>query len=129
MSGIKHARIEEIRKDDKTFAVAKTLLHSTHKNNIYEKCNLKEDPGTAKFLLGEPLGGDKTNDNYTSFTSPYGERRLFNILKTLDEKHYLKNISEDIPNGNNITKIRKPKNTKQILQCGISVELKPGEII
>ncbi len=76
-------QVQAQHKRDPRVAISTRLLHNTYEYNLYHRCGLEMRSGTAQFLLGYSVVNDVTSNNYTSFTSPEAQERLYTILRVL----------------------------------------------
>lgn len=65
---------------EETVSVSATALLETYKRTLVKICGITEDSGTYLFMLGRYIN-DVTSANYTSFTCPAGELRLYKYLR------------------------------------------------
>ena len=70
-------------------AVSKKILHNTYCKNLYLRIGLTWDDGALQYLQGLSLGGNVTNDNYTSFSDEDAMERLFAAMKTIQPEKEL----------------------------------------
>lgn len=116
-----------IANEDMEVAAATRVLRATYKRDLIERCNLGEDPGLLKFLLGESLAKDTTADAYTAFTSPEGEKRIMEIFKCLREEVPID--VDAVKDENPELKILAPKTTRQYARGFVELILQEGESI
>lgn len=65
---------------EESVSVSATALLETYKRTLVKTCGIVEKSGTYLFMLGRYID-DVTSANYTSFTCPAGERRLYKYLR------------------------------------------------
>lgn len=78
-SGIKKSILSSNGLDDR-ISVSATVLLETYKKTLVKTCGIDEESGTYAFLLGHYIN-DVTSANYTSFTCPAGQFRLYKYLR------------------------------------------------
>ena len=111
-------------------AVPPRLLQKTYEYLLVMKCGLNSEEGTYKFLLGQSISGDTTSTNYVSFTSPAGQRRLYNILKLLQPKRKLEGeLLQEKHQTIQDCYIASPDSTDECVGMVVDVILQPGETI
>ncbi len=126
LAGVSFREIETMRNDERTYAAARKILLNTYTRHIMNNCRLKDDPGTANFLLGKSFKLDTTSSSYTSFTAPEAERRLYSILRILGEDTAISNISgKTMKDG--VVETYSPKRTRDFVGVSGKIVLKPGE--
>lgn len=113
---------------DAEMAAATKVLHNTYRRDLELRCQLINDQGRLKFLLGESLANDVTADAYTAFTSPEGERANYGILKCLRRKEMVTR-KEACTSETVTSKSIVPAYTTEFARGYAAIRLKPGERI
>ncbi len=129
LAGISFRTLDAMRNEDRSFAAARKILYNTYCRHILDNCRLREDPGTANFLLGKSFGLDTTSSSYTAFTSPEAEYRLYYILKILQEDRAIKQPKELKEGNDRIVLTYAPKRTREFVGITGTLSLAPGEEI
>lgn len=109
-------------------SAARSLLRDTYKKDVAEMVDLKNEPGSYKFLLGQALGHDSTSDDYAPFTSEEGAKRLYSLLKPLGPNKEIEEVPlmETLDDGRVLYRIR-PKRTRERAGVVIRANIKKGE--
>lgn len=118
-----------IRSENPDIAAASKVFADTYKQNLLKYCRLEEDTGSFNFLMANAFGSDTSNDSYISFTSPEGSRRLYSVLKCLQEEKPMRGSGERILEDGSIVKTFSPKNTRSYIEVISDILLQPGEEI
>lgn len=129
LAGISFRTLDDMQKEDRSFAAARKILYNTYCRHILDNCKLNEDLGTANFLLGKSFGLDTTSSSYTAFTSPEAEYRLYYILKILQEDRTIKQPKELKKGNDRIVLTYAPKRTREFVGITGTISLAPGEEI
>jgi len=110
------------------------LLHRNLKYRLEYHCGLVNDPAAVSYLLGHSLQYDVTADHYRSFTSPEGQRYLYNAIKRdkrfLDIEKTGKDFNcttRQLPDGR-VEWIFSPTRPDKILYGSFRLTLNTGEI-
>ena len=104
------------------------LLHNTYRKFLVTRCGLdpKSQGGTIKFLCGLSLAGDVTSANYTSFTSPEAQERLYTILKVLQPEKPIDPKGPTIGKDGSITFHITPRTTAETAGVVATFNVPPG---
>ena len=129
--GLSYAALQALGKSTpQKIAVSKLLLHNTFLNNVYYRCALENEEGTAKFLCGESLSSNTTDDNYTCFSDDEAGERLHNIMSVLTPEQAIDvdDSPKVLPNGR-VQHTYAPETTRQRVGHVGVYKLQPGEEI
>lgn len=129
LAGISFRTLDTMRNEDRNFAAARKILYNTYCRYILDNCRMREDQGTANFLLGKSFGLDTTSSSYTSFTAPEAQYRLYSILKILQEQRKIKHPKELKESGDRIVLTYAPNYTGEYAGITGTLSLAPGEEI
>ena len=129
LAGVSFRDIDAIRNDETTYAAARKILMNTYTRHIMDNCKLKDDSGTANFLLGRSFKLDTTSSSYTSFTAPEAERRLYTILCVLRENTTMRMVTSTrkAKDGIGIIETFSPKHMHDFVGVSGKIVLEPGE--
>lgn len=129
--GLSYASLQALGKNTpEKIAVSKLLLHNTFLNNIYYRCALESEEGTAKFLCGESLSSNTTDDNYTCFSDEEAGERLHNTMSVLTPEQAID--ADDSPKvllDGRVQYTYAPETTRQRVGHVGVYKLQPGEEI
>lgn len=111
-------------------AISRLLLQNTYKNNVYYRCALEKEEGTAKFLCRESLRSNTTDDNYTCFSDEEAGERLHNTMSCLvpEEAIDVDDSPQVLPDGR-VQHTYAPETTRQRVGHVGVYKLQPGEEI
>lgn len=129
--GLSYASLQALGKNTpEKIAVSKLLLHNTFLNNVYYRCALESEEGTAKFLCGESLSSKTTDDNYTCFSDEEAGERLHNIMSVLTPEQAIDvdDSPKVLPDGR-VQYTYAPETTRQRVGHVGVYKLQPGEEI
>lgn len=129
--GLSYASLQALGKNTpEKIAVSKLLLHNTFFNNVYYRCALESEEGTAKFLCGESLSSNTTDDNYTCFSDEEAGERLHNIMSVLTPEQAVDvdDSPKVLPDGR-VQHTYAPETTRQRVGHVGHYRLQPGEEI
>ena len=129
--GLSYASLQALGKSTpQKIAVSKLLLHNTFLNNIYYRCALESEEGTAKFLCGESLSSNTTDDNYTCFSDAEAGERLHNTMSVLmpEREIDVDDSPKVLPDGR-VQHTYAPETTRQRVGHVGVYKLQPGEEI
>ena len=129
--GLSYASLQALGKSTpQKIAVSKLLLHNTFLNNIYYRCALESEEGTAKFLCGESLSSNTTDDNYTCFSDEEAGERLHNIMSCLiPEEAIDADTTPKVLHDGRMQYTYTPETTRQRVGHVGHYKLQPGEEI
>lgn len=126
--GLTYENLHMLRKKNNNIAVSNLILENTYAYNVYVRCDLGDEPGTAKFLLHESLSSNITDDHYTSFTSDEAGERLHTIMSFVIPDSPIEEVISPISMINGKTKYSYvPETTRQRVGLVDSYILQPGE--
>ena len=129
--GLSYASLQALGKNTpEKIAVSKLLLHNTFLNNVYYRCALESEEGTAKFLCGESLSSNTTDDNYTCFSDEEAGERLHNTMSVLTPERAIDvdDSPKVLPDGR-MQYTYAPETTRQRVGHVGHYRLQPGEEI
>lgn len=125
--GYTYATLKELSEED-IGAVSSRIYSNTYKRNLYQNCRLTDDDGDAKFLMGESLADNVTNNNYISFACEEAGKMFHTMMSALQKKEPISKRVKTIvlPNGKEKLTMY-PNDTWQRVGCVAVYYLKPGE--
>ncbi len=129
--GLSYSSLQALGKSTpEKIAVSKLLLHKTFLNNIYYRCALESEEGTAKFLCGESLSSNTTDDNCTCFSDEEAGERLHNTMSVLTPERAIDidDSPQNLPDGR-MKYTYAPETTRQRVGHVGVYRLQPGEKI
>lgn len=125
--GYTYATLKELT-DENLGAVSARIFSNTYKRNLYQNCRLTDDDGDAKYLMGESLTDNVTNNHYISFSCEASADRFHTMMSVLQKKEDIDKDVEVVVLGDGKEKLTLyPKDTWQRVGCKAFYVLKPNE--
>lgn len=105
-------------------SAATKKLFETYKANIKMRCNLENDPGMMKYLLGESIAQDVTADAYTAVSTSFAQRKMYYVMRCMQMEVMYEQNNKPEEDG---TYYIYPESTCSYASAMIDVVLQPGE--